>query len=258
MKNKIFTLFLLLLSILCVSNIQAQTETTYQLPDVEAIRPSDDSITIDQLIKELPETASIDNPLLFLVNRDNLLEYDPYIPFVYSENGQPYHEAMAAPLAEMRAAAAEAGYYYNFISGYRSIAEQAFNYESRFNSYLYEGYSEADAQYMTDQYVAPSNGSEHTTGLAVDLLGAEFGYELYVSYQYEPSAQWLAENAHHYGFILRYLEGKTDITKINFEPWHFRYVGVEHAEFIHKHGLVLEEYIALIQERDSRQKLDQN
>lgn len=79
-----------------------------------------------------------------------------------------------------------------------------------------------------------------------------------MSYQYEPSAQWLAENAHHYGFILRYLEGKTDITKINFEPWHFRYVGVEHAEFIHKHGLVLEEYIALIQERDNRQKLNQN
>ena len=250
MKNKIFTLFVLLLSILCVSNIHAQTETTYQLPDVDAIRPSDDSITIDQLIEELPESASIDNPLLFLVNLDNLLEYAFSI--------QPYHEAMATPLAEMRAAAAEVGYYYNFISGYRSIAEQAFNYESRFNSYLYEGYSEADAQYMTDQYVAPSNGSEHTTGLAIDLLGAEFGYELYVSYQYEPSAQWLAENAHHYGFILRYLEGKTDITKINFEPWHFRYVGVEHAEFIHKHGLVLEEYIALIQERDNRQKLNQN
>lgn len=230
MKNKILTFAIILGGFISVPTFHAQAESHYTLPEIESIRPIDEHTTIDQLIDELPESARLDDPRLVLVNRENLLEYEPNIPFVYSENGQPYHEAMATPLAEMRAAAAEDGFYYNFISGYRSIAEQAYNRESRFNSYLYEGYSEADAQFMTDQYVAPSNGSEHTTGLAVDLLGAEFGYELYVYYQYEPSAQWLAANAHQFGFILRYLDGKTDLTKINFEPWHFRYVGLEHAE----------------------------
>lgn len=243
---------MLFLNLVSIQKVNAQTNTLYDLPTLDEIRPYDNQLSVTQLIEALPESADINDPLLTLVNRSNLLEYEPYVPFVYSENGIPYHEALYTPLAQLREAAALEGYYYNFISGYRTIEQQAINRESRYYSYINDGYSEAEAQYQTDLFVAPSNGSEHTTGLAVDLLGVEFGYELMVSYQYEPSAQWLADNAYQYGFVLRYLDGKTDITNINFEPWHLRYVGVENATYLYQHGLVLEEYLALIQERDNR------
>lgn len=225
-------------------------ESGYSVPALNEIRPNDEKMTVEQLIEKLPKSASIDDPFLILVNRENLLEGEPYIPFTYSDSGLPYHEALATPLSEFRQAAAEEGYYYNFISGYRSTFEQAANREFRFNSYLSEGLSEADAQYWTDLFYAPAFGSEHTTGLAVDLVDTQWYGDLTTDMYWQPAMQWLANNAHHYGFILRYLEGKTDITGINFEPWHLRYVGYENAQFMTEYNLTLEEYIALIIERD--------
>jgi D-alanyl-D-alanine carboxypeptidase len=69
------------------------------------------------------------------------------------------------------------------------------------------------------------------------------------AYGDEPGAKWLAEHAREYGFIVRYPEGKEDITKITYEPWHFRYVGVEHAKYIEENHLTLEEYIDLLKEK---------
>ncbi|MBF6979091.1 M15 family metallopeptidase [Tuanshanicoccus lijuaniae] len=208
--------------------------------------------TIQRLITLLPKEAQLDNPYLILINKENLLDSEPYIPFVYSSNGLPYHEALYEPLQALYAAAAQDGYYYQLVSGYRSITEQATNRESRYYSYLNEGLSEAEATYWTDLFYAPSHGSEHTSGLAVDLLGTNWGGGLSVDYQYDSSAIWLAEHAHQYGFILRYLDGKTDITGIHFEPWHFRYVGNPHATFMHEHQLTLEEYLALITMRNQQ------
>lgn len=252
MKKFTIKFTLILLFKVIMSPVSAMAQTEYVLPQVKDIQSIIETVSLEQMIKELPKDATLDNPLLVLVNRDNLLETEPYIPFVYSENGMPYHEVLMEPLSQMRQAAAQDGFYYQFISGYRSITEQANNRMYRYNSYLNEGYSQADAQYWTDLFYAPSNGSEHTTGLAVDLLGSEWWGGLTLDYAYQASAIWLAEHAHDYGFILRYVDGKTPITGINFEPWHFRYVGLDHAQFMTKHGLVLEEYLALIQERDKQ------
>ncbi|MBK0348384.1 M15 family metallopeptidase [Aerococcaceae bacterium zg-ZJ1578] len=208
--------------------------------------------SIQQLVKLLPPQAQLDDPFLILINRENLLESEPYIPFVYASNGLPYHEALQEPLQQLFSAAEQDGFYYQIVSGYRSFSEQAYNRESRYYSYISEGLSEAEATYLTDLFYAPSNGSEHSSGLAVDLLGINWGGELSVDYQYDPSAIWLAENAHRFGFILRYLNNKTDITGINFEPWHFRYVGNPHATFMHEHQLTLEEYLALITMRNEQ------
>ncbi|HFI0463704.1 TPA: M15 family metallopeptidase [Streptococcus suis] len=252
MKKFIALMLGLFLLISHTASVQAQTDLV--LPDIKSVQSVDPKVTLDDLLAALPKEAALDDPMLTLVNRDNLLDAEPWMPFAYSENGMPYHEALYYPLAEMRQAAANAGYYYTFISGYRTIAEQANNRMYRYNSYINEGYSEGDAQYWTDLFYAPSNGSEHTTGLAVDLLGTEWAGGLTVDYAWQASALWLADHAHEYGFILRYVDGKTPVTGINFEPWHFRYVGKDHAAFMTKHQLVLEEYLALIKERDARAK----
>ena len=177
---------------------------------------------------------------------------EPDFEIYYDEWGNSYNIVIVEPLHEMMVAAAQDGFYYTIVSGYRSMDEQAYNRQSRIDSYLSEGHSHEEANILTDQFYAPHNASEHTSGLALDLVGIEWSEGLHTDYAYQPSAQWLANNAHRFGFILRYMEGKSDITGYHYEPWHFRYVGKEHATFMYKHGLTLEEYLELIAYRGKK------
>lgn len=88
--------------------------------------------------------------------------------------------------------------------------------------------------------VAIPGTSEHHLGLAVDFYP--------VSEKFESSAQfvWLKKNAEKYGFVLRYPEDKQSITRIKYEPWHYRFVGKEHAKFMNEHNMCLDEYIEYI------------
>ena len=81
--------------------------------------------------------------------------------------------------------------------------------------------------------------SEHQTGLAVDVMGSNNDYD-----EFEKSIEfsWMKENAHKYGFILRYPKGKENITGFKYEPWHYRYVGLITATRIFKENITLEEY----------------
>ncbi len=88
----------------------------------------------------------------------------------------------------------------------------------------------------------PGCMSEHTTGLALDIL-SENHETANDAYGETPEGRWLVENAHRYGFILRYPEGKEHITGVIYEPWHYRYVGVEAATEIWERGICLEEYL---------------
>lgn len=90
--------------------------------------------------------------------------------------------------------------------------------------------------------VLPASASEHTTGLAIDILSKSH-YTADDYYFYTQEGQWLYNNAHKYGFILRYPKNKEEITGVIFEPWHYRYVGKEVAKEIHDQGLCLEEYL---------------
>ncbi len=85
--------------------------------------------------------------------------------------------------------------------------------------------------------------SEHQTGLAVDMSCSSVGYQINSSFGDTEEAEWLADNAHRFGFIIRYPEGKTKITGYNYEPWHLRYVGKDTAKSIYEEGLTLEEYL---------------
>lgn len=118
----------------------------------------------------------------------------------------------------------------NNYSGFRSYETQAG---------LYQSYVNQDGQAAADTYSARAGYSEHQTGLAFDLMDS--GGNLLE----EPTAsQWLADNAHHYGFIVRYLPGKEAITGYMAESWHVRYIGAEAADIYHS-GLTLEEYFGV-------------
>lgn len=94
----------------------------------------------------------------------------------------------------------------------------------------------------TNRYSAAPGRSEHQTGLAIDISCASEGFGLETTFADTPEGIWVAENAHRFGFILRYPKDKEDITGYNYEPWHIRYVGTELAEYLYKTGLTLDEY----------------
>jgi len=112
----------------------------------------------------------------------------------------------------------------------------------------YEAQAELYGDGSNSAFVLPPGHSEHHTGLAADIMAVGIG-----QWELGDSAQggWLAENAHRYGLILRYPKGAERITGIEYEPWHFRYVGKAHAYYMFQNGLVLEEYLQLVRSRGS-------
>ncbi|MCL2513522.1 MAG: M15 family metallopeptidase, partial [Oscillospiraceae bacterium] len=124
-------------------------------------------------------------------------------------------------------------------SGYRSISRQKTNFENKTQHYKNQGYGQAKAQVLAAQVIMPPGCSEHNMGLAMDICNTE------TSFENSGQFKWLNENAADYGFILRYAKDKQKITGVIYEPWHWRYVGVENAKAIKASGLCLEEYLSL-------------
>ena len=145
---------------------------------------------------------------------------------------------------EMFAAAKADGIELVARSAYRSTQEQTTLFNSMKQDYINQGMSEEEAFAATKQWRNEPGTSEHETGLAVDIVGAaDINAALVESLEERDWAVWLREHAPEYGFILRYMKDKTDITGTSFEPWHYRYVGVEDAQKITAQGVCLEEYL---------------
>lgn len=126
------------------------------------------------------------------------------------------------------------------VSGYRSFEEQTKIYE---DALMEHGES------FTRKYVALPDHSEHQTGLAIDVGQAVTELDFICpEFPYEGICQKFREKAPRYGFVERYGKEKENVTKIGWEPWHFRYVGVPHARFMKEHAICLEEYIELIRQ----------
>ena len=130
-------------------------------------------------------------------------------------------------LKELQAEASSMGHNIPLISGYRSYTRQ---------TTLYNNYVAKDGYEKADTYSAKPGHSEHQTGLAFDVGSLDSNYGN------TAAGQWLAQNCHKYGFIIRYLKGKEHITGYTYEPWHIRYVGIEIAKDIYENDLTLEEY----------------
>ena len=156
---------------------------------------------------------------------------------------------IAQSLKDFLAAAKADGYNLQLISAYRTFARSAILLENEVQAQMkYNGYDREKAEQVAATRVAPPGTSEHNTGLAVDILSGDYythHSSIEESFEYDPEAIWMKENCAKYGFILRYPKGKSDITGIIFEPWHFRYVGVEIATYIMENDLTLEEYLGV-------------
>ncbi|MBM7540084.1 M15 family metallopeptidase [Amphibacillus cookii] len=119
------------------------------------------------------------------------------------------------------------------VSGYRSYERQKTIYQSNVAN---KGQEEAD------RFSAQPGTSEHQTGLAMDVSAASVSFLLDQAFDQTDEGSWLVEHAHQFGFVIRYPEGKTDITGYEFEPWHLRYLGEELATHLYEEDLTLEEY----------------
>lgn len=180
---------------------------------------------------------------LILVNRDYILP-DGYKPELANavEGGYDdmYLDERVAPYYnEMYKAAYEDGIHLVPISGYRSVERQKNNFERKINTYMNDGYNKVEATQKAATIILPPGTSEHNAGLAMDICSLEQSFENTEEFR------WLCENAADYGFILRYPEDKQDVTKIIYEPWHWRYVGVDAAKAMKASGECLEEYLGV-------------
>ena len=194
--------------------------------------------------------AMLADPLMVLVNHANKMP-DNYT-FDTKECGSSTSVnktlqtvACDAFLAMQKAAAAD-GVTVWMQSGYRSVKYQTSLYERKTKYYLDKGYDNATAKEKAAAVVNPPGYSEHNCGLAADLnspehTGLDEGFEKTAAFR------WLCEHAGDYGFILRYPKDAEDKTEIIYEPWHWRYVGVENAAKINASGLCFEEYIETLQ-----------
>ena len=195
--------------------------------------------------------AMLADPLMVLVNHTSKMP-DDYI-FDTKECGsatavnKTLQTVACDAFLEMQKAAAADGVTVWMQSGYRSVSYQTNLYEKKTNYYKQQGYDDAKAKEMAAAVVNPPGYSEHNCGLAADLnspehTGLDEGFENTAAFR------WLCQHAGEYGFILRYPKGAEEKTEITYEPWHWRYVGVENAAKINASGLCFEDYIAALQQ----------
>ncbi len=173
---------------------------------------------------------------LIVVNRWNELPEDYSVELTELSNGQKVDSRIYPYLQEMFDAARAEGVYPVVREGYRTAEEQQEILDDKIQTYINQGYSRSRAERTAKEWVALPGTSEHQLGIAVDINADKS------KCSNEDVYTWLAENAYKYGFILRYPPGKQEITGTSYEPWHYRYVGVEVAQEIYERGICLEEY----------------
>ena len=190
-------------------------------------------------------TVSNPDSMLVLVNKNYALseDYEPsdlVLPNVlstdYNQNQNIYLRKEAAIHLEQLfyAAQNEAGLTLLARSGYRS-------YQTQIS--LYDRYVSQNGTEKADTFSARAGHSEHQTGLAMDVTADSVNRQLVTDFGLTPEGIWLKENAHRFGYIIRYLEGREDETGYQYEPWHIRYVGVEAATEIYENNWILEQYL---------------
>lgn len=197
------------------------------VPDVP--EESEPEIEVEPVVPEEPveqEPVVEEDPIprdewfMILVNKENPLpEGFTVETSIIDDSGHAVDSRIVADLSAMIADGEKEGLSFVFYTAFRTVEKQ--------NEFFNAGTT-----------AIPGGASEHNCGLGIDI-GCATG-----DFVGSPEETWLLAHAHEYGFILRYPEGKEDITGFDHEPWHFRYVGIEQAKLIHESGLCLEEYLA--------------
>ena len=194
--------------------------------------------------------AMLADPLMVLVNHTSKMPDDYTFDTKECGSATAVNKTLQTVACDaflsMQKAAAADGVTIWMQSGYRSVKYQTSLYERKTKYYLDKGYDNATAKEKAAAVVNPPGYSEHNCGLAADLnspehTGLDEGFEKTAAFR------WLCEHAGDYGFILRYPKDAEDKTEIIYEPWHWRYVGVENAAKINASGLCFEDYIETLQ-----------
>ncbi len=191
------------------------------------------------------DTTSPDS-IHFIANKtyslpENYIPTDLVVPDVRlrlssSHEQMKFRQISSNPLKQMFDAAKADGVELVFGSGYRSYSLQ---------SQFYNSYVARDGKDAADRYSARPGHSEHQTGLSFDATSPSGACHLEICFEDTPEGAWLAKNAHKFGFTIRYQNGKESITGYQYEPWHFRYVGVDLANQLQETGETLEEFFNL-------------
>ena len=178
---------------------------------------------------------------ILLVNKQHPIPDDYEFPLGSINSTMNCDQRVIAPLKEMLKAASSDGVGLVICSPYRDRERQEGLFARKINYYMGAGLSYMDAYNLSSQAVTVPGASEHQIGLAFDIVCGDY-YSLDEGFGDTAAGKWLAENSYKYGFCLRYPEGKENITGIEYEPWHFRYVGVDAATVMYENDLCLEEF----------------
>ncbi|MCB7070410.1 M15 family metallopeptidase [Caldifermentibacillus hisashii] len=235
------------------NNHQANEQTTEndQSNSPENADENDGTIKLDKkyfnIVAEQDGKEVIQNVdnLLILVNKQSAYLPADYVPanlvrpnvrFSFGDldiEKSYLKEEAARALEKMFQQAEVEGISLYAVSGYRSYTRQ---------TEVFQREVEAKGEEKAVEAVAIPGQSEHQTGLAMDISAESANLDLVESFESTPEGTWLRENAHKFGFILRYPKGKEAITGYQYEPWHFRYVGEETAKIIYENDWTLEEF----------------
>ena len=203
-------------------------------------------ITGEEVTENTAELLASDDDrwCLALVNEKHPLDTS-YVPAKLTEisGGKQVDSRIADSLNKMLDDGKKAGLSMYVTSGYRSYEKQRDVFNTTMQDWINQGYTPLNAYDETKKSVAIPGTSEHATGLAVDIISTKYG-ELDEKQGDTEEQKWLMEHCSEYGFVLRFPQDKSNITGIIYEPWHYRYVGVDAAKEMTENGLTLEEYVS--------------
>lgn len=177
---------------------------------------------------------------LVLINKQHSIPEDYSFNLAVITGRMKCDERILDDLADMLQAARDDGIELEIRSPYRTHDHQTMLFGQKIDRYMKRGMSYMEAYQLGSQAVTLPGNSEHEVGLALDIICDTYS-DLEQGFADTEAGKWLAANSCQYGFILRYPKGKEYVTGIEFEPWHFRYVGVEAATYITEKGITLEE-----------------
>lgn len=215
---------------------------TFSIDEMEEVS---DNNTSDKLVESALDFSNYeflaDDWRYLLINKQHPIPDDYTFTLGTIKGDMQCDERVLKPLFSMLQAAKQDGVTLVICSPYRDMKKQEVLFERKVNKYMAKGYSYLEAYKITSHTVTVPGASEHQIGLAFDFISNDYRT---LDYGFEncDAGKWLKEHSCEYGFILRYPYEKIDITGIDYEPWHFRYVGVEAATLIMNEGLTLEEF----------------
>lgn len=164
---------------------------------------------------------------------EELVTPNVFFNLIYYDQRTLMRPEAAQALEKLFAAGEREGYFFTAVSGYRS-------YDRQRN--IFKNNIATKGKDYTLQYSAVPGTSEHQTGLAIDVSTESLKHLLSTRFAETPEGVWLADNAHRFGYIIRYPKGKAKVTGYAYEPWHIRYVGKGLAKYLYENELTLDEY----------------